>query len=117
MERLTAVLLNEAVLIPNLIGTFVFAISGGVAGVKERVDIFGLSVLAFAAGNAGGITPDLLLGGFPAGSISDWRFLAVSVLAAGEGEHERPDQVGDEHGLTEQDPRHGLNAWLHAHPG
>lgn len=82
VERLTAVLLNETVLIPNLIGTFVFAISGGVAGVKERVDIFGLSVLAFAAGNAGGITRDLLLGRFPAGSISDWRYLAVSLLAA-----------------------------------
>ena len=49
LERLTAVLLSQAVLIPNLIGTFVFAISGGVAGVKERVDIFGLAVLAFAA--------------------------------------------------------------------
>lgn len=75
-------LLSQAVLIPNLIGTFVFAISGGVAGVKGRVDIFGLAVLAFAAGNAGGITRDLLLGRFPAGSISDWRYLAVSVLAA-----------------------------------
>src|SRR5690606_6044281 len=70
-DSLSAVLLSQAVLIPNLIGTFVFAISGGVAGVKGRVDIFGLAVLAFAAGNAGGITRDLLLGRFPAGSISD----------------------------------------------
>lgn len=69
-------------LIPNLVGTFVFALSGGVAGVKGKVDMFGLAVLAFAAGNAGGITRDLLLGRFPAGSISDWRYLAVSVLAA-----------------------------------
>lgn len=75
-------MLSQAVLIPNLVGTFVFALSGGIAGVKERVDVFGLAVLAFAAGNAGGITRDLLLGRFPAGSISDWRYLAVSVLAA-----------------------------------
>lgn len=81
-DSLSAVLLSQAVLIPNLIGTFVFALSGGVAGVKGRVDVFGLAVLAFAAGNAGGITRDLLLGRFPAGSISDWRYLAVSVLAA-----------------------------------
>ena len=81
-DSLSAVLLSQNVLIPNLIGTFVFAISGGVAGVRGRVDIFGLAVLAFAAGNAGGITRDLLLGRFPAGSISDWRYLAVSVLAA-----------------------------------
>lgn len=79
---MTAVLLSQAVLIPNLVGTFVFALSGGVAGVKGRVDLFGLAVLAFAAGNAGGITRDLLLGRFPAGSMSDWRYLAVSVLAA-----------------------------------
>lgn len=75
-------LLTQITLVPNLIGTFVFALSGGVAGVKGKVDLFGLAVLAFSAGNAGGITRDLLLGRFPAGSISDWRFLAVSVLAA-----------------------------------
>ncbi|HEX7000350.1 MAG TPA: trimeric intracellular cation channel family protein [Trueperaceae bacterium] len=82
LDALTDVLLSQSVLIPNLVGTFVFALSGGVAGVKGKVDMFGLAVLAFAAGNAGGITRDLLLGRFPAGSISDWRYLAVSVLAA-----------------------------------
>ncbi len=82
LEALTNVLLSQSVLIPNLVGTFVFALSGGVAGVKGKVDLFGLAVLAFAAGNAGGITRDLLLGRFPAGSISDWRYLAVSVVAA-----------------------------------
>jgi len=82
VERMTAVLLSQAVLVPNLIGTFVFALSGGVAGVKGRVDLFGLAVLAFAAGNAGGVTRDVILGRFPAGSLSDWRYLAVSVLAA-----------------------------------
>ncbi len=81
-DALTNVLLSQAVLIPNLVGTFVFALSGAVAGVKGRVDLFGLAVLAFAAGNAGGITRDMLLGRFPAGSLSDWRYLAVSVLAA-----------------------------------
>ncbi|MGH7248957.1 MAG: TRIC cation channel family protein, partial [Pseudomonadota bacterium] len=37
-------------------GTFVFAISGAAAAVKRRLDIFGVMVLAFAAGNASGIT-------------------------------------------------------------
>ena len=62
LDALTNVLLSQSVLIPNLVGTFVFALSGGVAGVKGKVDLFGLSVLAFAAGNAGGITRDMLLG-------------------------------------------------------
>jgi uncharacterized membrane protein YeiH len=38
-------------------------------------------VLAFAAGNAGGITRDLLIGAVPPAAISDWRYLGVSLLA------------------------------------
>ncbi len=65
----------------DLLGTFVFALSGGTAGVRSRFDIFGLMVLAFAAGNAGGITRDLLIGAVPPAAISDWRYLAVCLLA------------------------------------
>jgi uncharacterized membrane protein YeiH len=52
----------------DLIGTFVFALSGGIAAVNERLDLFGVPVLPFAAANAGGITRDLLIGGVPPGS-------------------------------------------------
>lgn len=65
----------------DLVGTFVFAISGASAGVKHRLDIFGVLVLSFAAANAGGITRDLLIGAIPPPAISDWRYIAVSVLA------------------------------------
>ncbi|MGC1296984.1 MAG: trimeric intracellular cation channel family protein [Alloacidobacterium sp.] len=65
----------------DLLGTFVFALSGAAAGVKSKFDLFGLMVLAFAAGNAGGITRDLLIGAVPPAAISDWRYLAVSLLA------------------------------------
>lgn len=65
----------------DLIGTFVFALSGGIAGVKRRLDLFGVLVLSFAAGNAGGIARDLLIGATPPGAIRDWRYLGVSVLA------------------------------------
>lgn len=68
-------------LILDLGGTFVFAISGGMAAVKYRLDIFGVLVLSFAAGNAGGITRDLLIGAVPPAAIADWKYLAVSVLA------------------------------------
>ena len=49
----------------DLLGTFVFALSGAAAGVKSKLDLFGLMVLAFATGNAGGITRDLLIGAVP----------------------------------------------------
>jgi uncharacterized membrane protein YeiH len=68
-------------LILDLIGTFVFAISGAAAGVKYRLDVFGVSVLAFVAGNAGGVTRDLLIGAVPPAALSDWRYIAVSLVA------------------------------------
>jgi uncharacterized membrane protein YeiH len=68
-------------LVLDLIGTFVFALSGGMAAVKERLDLFGVLVLSFAAGSAGGIMRDLLIGAVPPAAISDWRYLGVSLLA------------------------------------
>ena len=65
----------------DLGGTFVFAISGAVTAVRHRLDIFGVMVLAFAAGNAGGITRDLLIGAVPPAAIANWSYLGVSILA------------------------------------
>jgi uncharacterized membrane protein YeiH len=65
----------------DLIGTFVFALSGATAAVKRRLDLFGVLVLSFVAGNFGGITRDLLIGAVPPAAISDCRYLAVSLLA------------------------------------
>lgn len=68
-------------LVLDLVGTFVFAISGATAGVRRRLDLFGILVLSFVAGNAGGITRDVLIGSVPPAAISDWRYLGVSLLA------------------------------------
>lgn len=65
----------------DLGGTFVFAISGAAAAVKHRLDIFGVMVLAFAAGNAGGIIRDLLIGAVPPAAIANWGYAGVSILA------------------------------------
>ena len=65
----------------DLGGTFVFALSGAMAGVKHRLDLFGVLVLSFAAGNAGGIARDVMIGAVPPAAISDWRYVAVCILA------------------------------------
>jgi uncharacterized membrane protein YeiH len=65
----------------DLAGTFVFALSGATAGVRNRLDLFGVLVLSFAAGNAGGVARDLLIGATPPAAIEDWRYLAVSLSA------------------------------------
>ncbi len=65
----------------DLVGTFVFAISGAVAAVNRRLDIFGILVLSFVAGNFGGITRDVLIGAVPPAALTDGRYLLVSILA------------------------------------
>jgi len=65
----------------DLGGTFVFAVSGALLAVRRRLDLFGVLVLALAAGNAGGLLRDLLIGAVPPAAISDWRYLAVSLTA------------------------------------
>ena len=71
----------STLLVFDLLGTFVFALSGAAAGIKDRLDLFGVLVLSFAAASAGGIMRDLLIGAVPPGAISNWRYLAVSLLA------------------------------------
>ena len=66
----------------DLGGTFAFALSGAMAGVRRWLDIFGIFVLSFAAATFGGITRDLLIGAVPPAALKDWHYLAVS-LAAG----------------------------------
>src|SRR6516165_733764 len=73
--------METLLLVLDLVGTFVFALSGAAAGVKRQLDLFGVLVLSFAAGNAGGIGRDLLIGAVPPAAISDWRYLTMSLLA------------------------------------
>jgi len=65
----------------DLAGTFVFALSGAMAGVRRKLDLFGVLVVSFVAANAGGITRDILIGAVPPGAINDWRYLVASLLA------------------------------------
>ena len=65
----------------NLAGTFVFGISGGLAGVRAKLDLFGVLVLSTVVGLAGGVLRDVLIG-IPPQTFRDWRYL-VAVGAAG----------------------------------
>lgn len=67
-------------LVLNLAGTFVFGISGGLAAVRARLDMFGVTVLAVIVGIAGGITRDLLIG-IPPQTFRDWRYLIAGTAA------------------------------------
>src|SRR3989441_9682033 len=68
-------------LVLDLVGTFVFALSGATAGVKHRLDLFGVLVVSFVTATAGGIMRDVLIGAVPPAALRDWRYLGISVLA------------------------------------
>lgn len=74
-------LLSTLLVAFDLGGTFVFALSGAAMGVKHRLDLFGVLVLSYAAGNAGGITRDVLIGAVPPAAVREWSYVAVSILA------------------------------------
>ncbi|MFT4264362.1 MAG: trimeric intracellular cation channel family protein [Nocardioides sp.] len=66
----------------DLVGIFVFGLSGGLVAVNRGVDIFGVLVLAATTGLGGGVMRDLLIGATPPAALEDWRFIAT-VGAAG----------------------------------
>jgi len=65
----------------DVAGTAVFAVSGAGLGVRHRLDVFGVCVLALVAGNAGGVIRDLLIGAVPVSAVSRWEYVAVSLIA------------------------------------
>jgi uncharacterized membrane protein YeiH len=73
--------MQTLLLVLDLCGTFVFAVSGAAAANKRDLDLFGVLVVSFVAGNFGGIVRDVLIGAVPPAAISDWRYLAVSIAA------------------------------------
>ncbi len=65
----------------DLIGTFVFAISGALSGARHKLDFFGVLVLSFAAATFGGITRDVLIGAIPPAAIQNWWYACASIVA------------------------------------
>lgn len=73
--------MEDLVVALDLGGTFVFALSGALVGVRHRLDLFGVLVLAFAAATAGGIARDLIIGAVPPPAIADPRYVLVPAVA------------------------------------
>jgi uncharacterized membrane protein YeiH len=65
----------------DLGATFVFAISGATQAVRRRFDLFGVMVVAWAAGVSGGVARDLLIGAVPPAAVANWHDLAATVAA------------------------------------
>lgn len=55
----------------NLVGTFVFAISGALLAIHKRYDLVGMTVLAEITAIGGGVVRDLILGATPPAAFAD----------------------------------------------
>jgi uncharacterized membrane protein YeiH len=69
-------------LLLDLVGTFVFAVSGAVAAKQRNLDLFGVIAIAFVVACGGGIVRDVCIGAVPPAGLSNWRYLAASIVAA-----------------------------------
>lgn len=64
----------------DIVGTFVFAISGAVASIDRRLDIFGSLVVSFATACGGGVLRDVIINQVPAG-LTNLEYLLLIILA------------------------------------
>ena len=70
----------DLLFICDLIGTFAFAVTGVIGGLKKRLDIVGAMFCALSPALAGGIVRDAILGVHSA-TFSDERYLIAVVVA------------------------------------
>ena len=66
----------------DLVGIFVFAISGALLAVRKNFDIFGLAVLAEVTALGGGLFRDLIIGAVPPAAFTDLGYFITPLLAA-----------------------------------
>ena len=66
----------------DLIGIFVFGISGALMAIRRDFDVIGIAMLAVITALGGGILRDLVLGVTPPASFAHWEYLVVALSAA-----------------------------------
>lgn len=70
------------ILITDIIGTVAFAVSGAMAGIRKKMDIFGVNILALLTATGGGIIRDLVMGATPPTAFKNPFFVIIAAVAA-----------------------------------
>ena len=65
----------------DLLGVFVFALSGATVAVDKRLDVFGVLVLAAVAALGGGLLRDVLLDAHPPAALAGSAYLLTTLVA------------------------------------
>jgi uncharacterized membrane protein YeiH len=66
----------------DVIGIFVFAISGALLAVRKNFDVFGIAVLAEVTALGGGLFRDLVIGAVPPAAFTDLGYFVTPLIAA-----------------------------------
>ena len=66
----------------EITGTIAFAVAGTLVGIKKRLDIFGVAMLAVTTAVGGGIIRDTLLGNVPPLAFRNPTFIFLSLVVA-----------------------------------
>ncbi|MFA5699580.1 MAG: trimeric intracellular cation channel family protein [Sphaerochaeta sp.] len=64
----------------DLFGTFIFALTGAVKGVRCKLDILGVVVFACTVGCGGGMFRDMLIGATPAAVLVSSSYILICVV-------------------------------------
>jgi len=67
-------------LVLDIVGIAVFAVSGALAAIDKKLDLFGVLFVAVATAIGGGFMRDALLGATPAAALTDWRYLITPAV-------------------------------------
>lgn len=73
-------LAQDTMVILDWVGTFAFALSGGLLGVHKRFDLFGVLFLSFVVAVVGGMLRDILIGAVPPVAITEVHYFAISMV-------------------------------------
>ncbi len=65
----------------DIVGTFAFALSGGIRAVENRMDPFGVVFLSFVAAVSGGIVRDVMIGAVPPAALQSTLYVSIAGVA------------------------------------
>ncbi len=74
--------MSDLIFVLELMGAAAFAVSGAMAAIKKKADIFGVIFLAVTTALGGGVIRDVLLGQLPPRMFVSYAYLLVAVFAA-----------------------------------
>ena len=69
-------------LILEIIGTIAFSVSGAMAAIRAKLDVFGVVIVGCITACGGGILRDILIGSFPPAIFSNFKIIMVGTFTA-----------------------------------